>query len=171
MQLHLLAVGKRLPAWIDAAVEDYTRRLPRTLGFRLIELSPARRTKNGHAGHYRQQERARIEAALTVGGLVIVFDETGKTISSRGLAAELQGWQARNCSISLIIGGADGLCADLKDRADAVWSLSKMTLPHGLARVLVVEQLYRATSINRRHPYHREVPPKSMTQVIDFEAR
>ena len=159
MQLHLLAVGKRLPAWIDAAVEDYARRLPRALGFRLIEISPARRTKNGHAGHYRQQERARIEAA-TGGGLVIAFDEAGKTISSRGLAAELQGWQAHNCSISLIIGGADGLCADLKDRADAVWSLSKMTLPHGLARVLVVEQLYRATSINRRHPYHREVPPQ-----------
>lgn len=156
MQLHLLAVGKRLPAWIDTAVEDYTRRLPWTLGFRLIEISPARRAKNGHARHYRRQERARIEAALTVGGLIIVFDEAGEMISSRVLAAELQGWQARSCSISLVIGGADGLCADLKDRSDAVWSLSNMTLPHGLARVLVVEQLYRATSINRRHPYHRQ---------------
>lgn len=156
MRLHLLAVGRRLPAWIDAAVEDYARRLPRALGFSLIEITPARRSKNGHARHYRQQERARIEAAAPGGGLVIAFDEAGEMISSRGLAAELQGWQARNCSISLIIGGADGLCANLKDRADAVWSLSKMTLPHGLARVLVVEQLYRATSINRRHPYHRQ---------------
>lgn len=84
MQLHLLAVGKRLPAWIDAAVEDYLRRLPRTLGFRLIEISPARRAKNGHAGHYRQQERARIEAATPVGSLIIAFDEAGETISSRG---------------------------------------------------------------------------------------
>ncbi len=156
MRIDLLAVGKRLPAWIDTAVRDYARRLPQTIRFRLIEISPARRTKNGQAGHYRQTEQAHIEAALPGDSLIIAFDEAGKTISSTGLAAELQTWQAQNRPISLIIGGADGLSADLKGRADQVWSLSRMTLPHGLARVVVVEQLYRAASINRRHPYHRQ---------------
>lgn len=155
MRLHLLAVGRRLPAWIDAAVEDYARRLPQALGFRLIEITPARRSKNGHAPHYRQKERAQIEAALPVDSLIVAFDEAGTAMSSRALAAELQVWQAHNRSISLIIGGPDGLSEALKGKADQVWRLSNMTLPHGLARVMVVEQLYRAASINRRHPYHR----------------
>lgn len=156
MQIDLIAVGKKMPTWIETAVKEYTKRLPKNIQFKLIEITPAIRSKNNSAENYKQKEQENIEAALPSNSIIIALDERGQSISSQNLANQLQTWNDENQHISLIIGGADGLSEELKKKAKQTWSLSAMTLPHGLVRVMVVEQLYRAWSITQNHPYHRE---------------
>ena len=156
MQIDVIAVGKKMPAWIETAIKEYTKRLPKTIQFKLIEVTPAVRSKNNSADNYKQQEQQKIEAALNRNSTIIALDEKGKSLNSQKLADQLQTWIDENQHISLIIGGADGLSEELKNKANQTWSLSEMTLPHGLVRVMVVEQLYRAWSITQNHPYHRE---------------
>ena len=156
MQIDLIAIGKRMPTWIDTGVKEYAKRLPKNVNFKLIEINPAIRGKNNSAENYKQKEEENINAALTEKSLIIALDEHGKTISSQSLADQLQTWNDDQQHISLIIGGADGLSDTIKKKAKQLWSLSAMTLPHGLVRVMMVEQLYRAWSITQNHPYHRE---------------
>ena len=156
MQIDLIAVGKRMPAWIETAVKEYTKRLPKNIQFKLIEITPAIRSKNNIATSFKLKEQEKIEAALSSNSLIIALDEKGKSISSKSLADQLQIWIDDQQHVSLIIGGADGLSDSIKNRANQTWSLSGMTLPHGLVRVIVVEQLYRAWTILQNHPYHRE---------------
>ncbi len=156
MQIDLIAVGKRMPAWVETAVKEYTKRLPKNVTFNLIEITPAIRSKNNNAENYKQKEQDNIEAALASNCIIICLDERGKSISSQQLAEQLQSWNDEQQHVSIIIGGADGLSEDLKKKAHRMWSLSGMTLPHGLVRVLMVEQLYRAWTITQNHPYHRE---------------
>lgn len=156
MQIDLIAVGKKMPAWIETAVKEYTKRLPRNIQFKIVEITPAIRGKNNNAENYKQKEQENIEAALSAGSIVIALDERGKSISSQQLADQLQTWNDEQQHISIIIGGADGLSDGIKNKANQMWSLSKMTLPHGLVRVMLVEQIYRAWTITQNHPYHRE---------------
>lgn len=156
MQIDLIAVGKKMPAWIETAVKEYTKRLPRNIQFKINEITPAIRGKNNNAENYKQKEQENIEAALSAGSIVIALDERGKSISSQQLADQLQTWNDEQQHISIIIGGADGLSDGIKNKANQMWSLSKMTLPHGLVRVMLVEQIYRAWTITQNHPYHRE---------------
>ena len=156
MQIDLIAVGKKMPAWIETAVKEYTKRLPKNIPFNLIEITPAIRSKNNNSENFKQQEQDKIETALSSNSIIIALDEKGKSISSQNLANQLQTWIDEQQHISLIIGGADGLSEPLKKKANQTWSLSAMTLPHGLVRVMVVEQIYRAWSITQNHPYHRE---------------
>lgn len=165
MKLKLLAVGQRQPAWVDAAVAEYAKRLPRHFGFELCELPAA--TRSGHGGEMsakatastaKQTEAARIEKHLAKSGKtnrVIALDEHGKPQSTATLAAAITRWQADGDDVALLIGGADGLADELLARSAERWSLSACTLPHGLARVLMVEQLYRAWTLTQNHPYHR----------------
>jgi len=156
MQIDLIAIGKRMPTWIESGFKEYAKRLPKNINFKLIEITPAIRGKNNSAEYYKQKEEENINAALSRDSLMIIFDEHGKSISSQSLAKQLQTWNDEQQHISLIIGGPDGLSDAIKKKANQTWSLSEMTLPHGLVRVMVVEQLYRAWSITQNHPYHRE---------------
>ena len=156
MQIDLIAVGKKMPAWIESGFKEYKKRLPKNINFKLIEINPAIRSKNNSADNYKQKEQENIISALAANSLIIALDEKGKSISSTKLAKKLQTWNDENQHISLIIGGADGLSDEIKNKANELWSLSEMTLPHGLVRVMVAEQIYRAWSITQNHPYHRE---------------
>ena len=156
MQIDLLAVGKKMPAWIETGFKEYTKRLPKNINFKLVEINPSIRGKNNSAENYKLKEEENINSSLAPNSLIIALDERGKTISSQLLAKKLQRWNDESQHISLIIGGADGLSNNIKNKANELWSLSEMTLPHGMVRVMVAEQIYRAWSITQNHPYHRE---------------
>ncbi len=156
MELVLVAVGTRMPAWVERAFGEYAKRMPREARLRLVEVKPARREGGSTATQALAAEAARIEAALPRRARRIVLDEHGTLLSSADLAQHLRAWQGLGQDVAFIVGGADGLAPALKAGADFVWSLSPLTLPHALVRVVVAEQLYRAVSILQGHPYHRE---------------
>ncbi len=156
MELIIAAVGTRMPNWVDEAFAEYQKRMPREARMRLLEIKPDKRDGGKTAQQVMSAEAARIEDALPKDCLRIVLDEHGKSLTSQALAKEMQTWLGAGRHIALIIGGADGLAPEIKSRADLLWSLSPLTLPHGMVRVLLAEQLYRAHSILHNHPYHRE---------------
>ena len=156
MQFDLIAIGKRMPVWVDSAFTEYSKRLPKKINFNLIEITPATRSKNINPEQLKKIEEEKITTSITNNSLVIALDEKGKSISSRELSTELQTWIDNQQHVSILVGGADGLSPSIKNKADEVWSLSKMTLPHNLVRIVIIEQIYRAWSIINRHPYHRE---------------
>lgn len=148
-----------MPEWIATGFEDYARRMPREMPLALTELKPEPRgdkSSAGAVGRILEQEAQRIQAVLPKGGLTVVLDETGKTVSTRQLADRISRWREDGRDVAFVIGGADGTAARLKTSADWLWSLSPLTLPHGLVRVVLAEQLYRAASILGNHPYHRD---------------
>jgi 23S rRNA (pseudouridine1915-N3)-methyltransferase len=158
MKLRIIAVGHRMPGWISAGFEDYTRRMPREMPVTLTELKPEVRPANaGEAVIARaiDAEAARIREALPKNAVAVVLDETGKAVTTTALSRRLEAWRAGGRDIAFVIGGADGTSRALQQEADWLWSLSPLTLPHGLVRVLLAEQLYRAASILANHPYHR----------------
>lgn len=155
MAIHLIAVGARMPAWVNAGFTDYASRLPREWGLRLIEIAAGRRHKNAVLARTLQDESARLQAAIPAGARVIALDERGQQWDSQELAARLAGWLQDGRGVALLVGGPDGLAADCRRRADHLWSLSTLTLPHLLVRIIVAEQIYRAWSILHHHPYHR----------------
>ena len=156
MDLIIAAVGTRMPNWVDEAFAEYQKRMPREARIRLLEIKPDKRDGGKTAQQVMSAEAARIEAALPKDCLRIVLDEHGKSFTSQALALEMQKWLGAGCDVALLIGGADGLAPEIKARADLIWALSPLTLPHGMVRVLLAEQLYRAHSILHNHPYHRE---------------
>lgn len=158
MKLVVVAVGHRMPAWVDAAFDDYARRMPREAQLKLIEVKPeARGEQEGrNIERVTEAEAKRIAAALPKGAAKIVLDERGLTCTTRELSQTMAAWQMEGRDVAFIIGGADGLAPAIKADADRLWSLSPLTLPHALVRVVLAEQLYRAHTILRNHPYHRE---------------
>ena len=155
MHIRLIAVGDRQPSWVDSAFEAYAERLPRQWRFRL-EVVPAA-GRSGRAGAAaREVESGKVLEKTRPAEFIILLDERGTEIASRGLAERLQQWQAGGQDLVFVIGGPDGVAGSLLERADFTWSLSKLTLPHGLARVVFAEQLYRAWSLTTGHPYHRD---------------
>lgn len=155
MQLIVAAVGHKMPAWIEAGFQEYAKRMPPECRLVLKEIKPVDRAANKSAESVMAQERARIEAALPKTGRVIALDERGTAMTTLELSQQLSIWQQHGGDISFVIGGADGLDAEFKQNADSLLRLSNMTLPHGLVRVMLAEQLYRAWSILKNHPYHR----------------
>ena len=155
MQLLIVAVGHKMPAWIEQGFDEYAKRMPPELRIVLKEIRPEQRSSSRTAATVMQLEAARIEAALPKQCRIIALDERGKDWSTVQLADALTGWQREGGDVALLIGGADGLDPALKQRADTLLRLSSLTLPHGMVRVLLAEQLYRAWSITRNHPYHR----------------
>jgi 23S rRNA (pseudouridine1915-N3)-methyltransferase len=156
MKLHLIAVGHKMPGWINAGYADYARRMPPDLPLLLAEIKPGHRVAGEDGARARQVEADRIVAALPAGCVAVVLDERGVQATTREVAAWLEGWMAEGVSPAFVIGGADGLDERVKARAVKLLGLSRLTLPHALARVLLAEQLYRAACIIKGHPYHRD---------------
>jgi 23S rRNA (pseudouridine1915-N3)-methyltransferase len=148
--------GDRQPPWVDDAFGAYTGRFPREWKFRLDVIPTVRRQKNDKTQKAREAEGELILGKLNAGERLVLLDERGRQLDSKGLAASLADWQADGRDVCFVIGGPDGVPDACRQRADFTWSLSKLTLPHGLARVLFAEQLYRAHSLQTGHPYHRE---------------
>jgi 23S rRNA (pseudouridine1915-N3)-methyltransferase len=145
-----------MPGWVNAAYEDYARCMPPDMPLALSEIKPGHRVAGEDGARARQQEGERILAALPPGGVPVVLDERGVQASTRELADWIRRWMDEGVSPAFVIGGADGLDDNVKMRAHKLVGLSRLTLPHALARVVLAEQLYRAVSILKGHPYHRD---------------
>ncbi|MDO3383535.1 23S rRNA (pseudouridine(1915)-N(3))-methyltransferase RlmH [Gilvimarinus algae] len=156
MRVKLIAVGSRMPAWVQEGFGEYAKRLPRgDMQVELVELPLAVRGKNADLGRAMEREGESILAAIGKGDKVIALDVKGKSWSTEQLAAELAGWRMEGRGVSLVVGGPDGLAPAVLRVADQRWSLSALTLPHPLVRVLLMEQLYRAWTVLNNHPYHK----------------
>ena len=155
MKLGILAVGHKLPEWVAKGCAEYIKRMPRELAVVVVEIKPEPR-----GAKTREQllaaENVRLQAALTGFRRIVVLDERGADLSTLELAQRLEGWMREGGDTAFVIGGADGIDAALKQQADASIRLSSLTLPHAMARLILCEQLYRAHSVLRNHPYHRE---------------
>lgn len=155
MRIHLIAVGLRMPAWVESGYGEYAKRLPAECSLKLVEIPLAKRGKNADIARLQQQEAERILNAIPKGAKVVALEVTGKSWSTQKLSDHMQDWLQGGQDIALLVGGPDGLSAECRQRADLLWSLSPLTLPHPLVRIVLAEQLYRAWSIIQGHPYHR----------------
>jgi 23S rRNA (pseudouridine1915-N3)-methyltransferase len=160
LKLLLIAVGHRMPAWVNAGFQEYARRMPPEAPLKLAEVRPEPRSHANHGARaverLMQAEARRIDSAIPQHMLRVALDERGAAWSTRELARRFARWRMESEDVAFIVGGADGLHDAVRRGADFLWSLSALTLPHGLVRVIVAEQLYRAQSILKNHPYHRE---------------
>jgi 23S rRNA (pseudouridine1915-N3)-methyltransferase len=156
VHIRLLAVGDRQPSWVDDAFGIYTERFPREWKFRLDTIATVRRNKNDKSRQAMEAEGELITAKLNQTEQVVLLDERGKQLTSKSLASKLSDWQSDGQDLCFVIGGPDGVSDSVRQRADMMWSLSQLTLPHGMARALLSEQLYRAWSLQTGHPYHRD---------------
>ncbi len=155
MRLLIVAVGQRVPDWAQTAWDDYAKRFPHELKVELKAVKTEPRGSKALDTLYAA-ERARIEAAIPKGTRIVALDERGTTVTTKALAAKLKDWQLSGDDVALVIGGPDGLEPAFRQAAHERIRLSDLTLPHAFARVLLIEQLYRAWSVNANHPYHRE---------------
>ena len=156
MNLTILAVGTKMPSWVNEAFDEYAKRFGRDFNIKLQEIKPEKRHTGITATQGMAAEEARLNAAIPSGCFLVVLDEHGKAPTSKALADHLASWQQDAHHVCFIIGGADGLSPNIKNKANLLMQLSNLTLPHGMVRVLLIEQLYRAVSILNQHPYHRE---------------
>jgi 23S rRNA (pseudouridine1915-N3)-methyltransferase len=155
VKLIVVAVGTRMPDWVETAWRDYARRLPQDCVLELKEVKPEPRTSGKTPAQMMQAEARRIDAAIPSGALRIALDEHGKDMSTMDLSNELEKWRGGGQDIVFLIGGPDGLDADLKRQCQGLLRLSSLTLPHPMVRIVLAEQLYRAWAIMTGHPYHR----------------
>ncbi|OPH39162.1 23S rRNA (pseudouridine(1915)-N(3))-methyltransferase RlmH [Moraxella lacunata] len=158
MKLRILSVGHKMPAWVQTGVDEYAKRIQPMMSTEIVEIPPAKRTKNPSPAEiekYKIQEGQAILSARLPKERLWVLEVKGKMLSTEHLADRLQTAMTDGTDIALVIGGADGVSADVLTQADFKWSLSDLTLPHPLVRVVLIEQLYRAMSIINNHPYHR----------------
>jgi 23S rRNA (pseudouridine1915-N3)-methyltransferase len=156
MKLWILAVGNKMPGWVSEAFSEYAKRMPREARIELLEIKPEKRAGGKTVEQMQESEMERIQAALPAGAMPVMLDERGVEMSTLELAASMKSWLQEGRDLAFVIGGADGLHPVLRQKAARLWSLSRLTLPHGMVRVLLAEQLYRAMSVIQGHPYHRE---------------
>lgn len=154
MKLAIVALGHKMPAWVAAGYDEYAARLPRDWPIDLVELKPEARDRGRSIAQLLETEAKRLDAACA-GATVVALDEQGSAWSTRDLAERLERWRESTRALAFVIGSADGLDAGFKRRATARFSLSALTLPHALVRIVLAEQLYRAVSLLAGHPYHR----------------
>ncbi|MDN3640831.1 23S rRNA (pseudouridine(1915)-N(3))-methyltransferase RlmH [Simiduia curdlanivorans] len=155
MRIRLIAVGTRMPGWVQEAYGEYVKRLPRELALELVEIPLGSRSKTSSTANAIAKESGAILAAIGDGDRVIALEVKGKDWSTEQLSQQLAHWQMDSKNVSLLVGGPDGLSDQCRARADVHWSLSRLTLPHPLVRVLLSEQIYRAWTILANHPYHK----------------
>jgi 23S rRNA (pseudouridine1915-N3)-methyltransferase len=155
VRLIIVAVGQRVPDWAQTAWDDYAKRFPHELKIELKAVKTEPRASKTLETLYAA-ERARIEAAIPKGTRIVALDERGTTVTTMALASKLKDWQLGGTDVALVIGGPDGLDPAFRQAAHERIRLSDLTLPHAMVRVLLIEQLYRAWSVNANHPYHRE---------------
>jgi len=156
MQIHLIAVGSKMPGWVTEGYQEFARRLPAECRLRLVEIPAGKRGKNADIVRLTQEEGEKMLAAIPKGAHVVAMEVTGKSWSTEQLAEQLGSWLHGGCDVALLVGGPEGLAPACKARADQLWSLSKLTFPHPLVRIVIAEQLYRAWTILQGHPYHRQ---------------
>lgn len=155
MQLALVAIGTGMPGWIQTGFRDYYKRFPTELRLQLIEITASKRTKNTNISRALQEEGERMLAAIPKNSRIIALEIEGDSWDTPTLAIHLKQWQIDSRPVSFLIGGADGLAAECIAKAEQKWSLSALTFPHPLVRIIVAEQLYRAWTLLKGHPYHR----------------
>ena len=155
MKLSIVAIGGKMPSWVQDGYKEYARRLPRELLPVLIELPLATRSKATSVSKLKQLEAKQILDVIPDKSYVVALDVLGKAQSTENLAKKMGDWQMNGRDVTLLIGGPDGLDASILARSDEKWSLSALTLPHPLVRVVLIEQLYRAYTILTNHPYHK----------------
>ncbi|RDH81845.1 MAG: 23S rRNA (pseudouridine(1915)-N(3))-methyltransferase RlmH [endosymbiont of Seepiophila jonesi] len=155
MKIHLISVGNRMPRWVTEGYEEYARRMPAECGLNLVEINPGHRGKNADIQRTLRDEGERMLKAIPKGCQVIALDVQGSSWSTEKLSQKLGAWMGDGRDLALLVGGPEGLARDCLARAEGRWSLSTLTMPHPLVRVVVAEQIYRAWSLLRNHPYHR----------------
>ena len=156
MHIHLIAVGQKMPDWVKTGYDEYAKRLPQNFSLKLVEIAPGHRSKSADPKRAIEEESNKILSAIPNGAHVIALDEHGKQWRTQQLANQMRDWMQEGRDIALLVGGPDGLSKQCKQKAQQLWSLSSLTLPHPLVRVFLAEQLYRAWSVTQGHPYHRE---------------
>ncbi len=156
MKIHLIAVGQKMPNWVEVGFQEYVKRLPASCCLRLVEIPPGHRGKSADIQRAIKSESDKMLAAIPANTRVVALDERGKSWSTLQLASNMKGWMQDGRDVALLVGGPDGLSPECKQRAEQLWSLSALTLPHPLVRVVLSEQLYRAWSVTQGHPYHRQ---------------
>ena len=155
MKVRVLSVGTKMPAWVQQGIAEYSKRMKGELDFSLHEIPMAKRSKNSNIQQCIQKESDALLAALPSSDYVVALDVLGKSFSTEDLADKIIDYRRQGQNLSLLIGGPDGMSAECLARAAERWSLSSLTFPHPLVRVLITEQFYRAISIIKGHPYHR----------------
>lgn len=156
MKIRILAVGTKMPSWVEQGFSDYTQRLKSTQSVDLVEIPLAKRGKNSDIKKAMAAEADAIQKQIRVREKMVILDVIGKPLSTQSLARKLADWQMDGSDIALVVGGPDGLDPRFKKLCQESWSLSDLTLPHPLVRLVLIEQLYRGLMINANHPYHRE---------------
>ena len=159
MKLRIISVGHKMPAWVETACNEYTKRMPREASVEITEIKPEKRAAGNSTENIQLIESKRILEAVGR-DFLIALDERGNEVTTLQLAERFARWMDGSATsgkdVALVIGGADGLHQAVKQKADWLWSLSKLTLPHAMVRIILAEQLYRAYSVTQNHPYHRE---------------
>ena len=155
MRMTLIAVGTKMSTWVEQGYAEYARRLPADCVLQLVEIPAGKRGKGADIARITQQEGEKMLAAVPKGARIVTLEVTGKAWTTEVLATELDGWLHDGRDVALLVGGPEGLSADCIASSEQRWSLSNLTLPHPLVRIVVAEQIYRAWSILQNHPYHR----------------
>ena len=156
MKIKIIAVGTKMPAWVETAFNIYAQRLPKDCCLELIEIPVAKRSKNQLADKWKEKEGQLILKAIEPSDWVVALEVNGQNWTTEKLAQQITSWQGRGCNIVLLVGGPDGLSQECLSRAQQKWSLSALTFPHPMVRVILSETIYRAWSVTVNHPYHRE---------------
>lgn len=155
MKIYLLAIGARMPSWVEQGYKEYAKRMPRECELQLVEVSSKKRGKQAVTDRILAEEGKDLLAAAPRGSLIVALDVLGKPLSTEQLSSRMEQWMEGGRDVALLVGGPEGLHADCIAKADFRWSLSPLTFPHPLVRVIVSEQLYRAWTLLNNHPYHR----------------
>ncbi|CAH0992432.1 Ribosomal RNA large subunit methyltransferase H [Sinobacterium norvegicum] len=155
MRIRIIAVGSKMPKWVDEGVNEYLKRLPATFKVEFVEIPLGKRGKGADVKRAIASESTNMLAQVPASSRVVALDVLGKSWSTEKLADYMADWQMTSPDVCLLIGGPDGLSSECLQRADQKWSLSALTMPHPLVRVLLAEQIYRGWTINQNHPYHR----------------
>jgi 23S rRNA (pseudouridine1915-N3)-methyltransferase len=156
MRIQMVAVGSKMPSWVEQGYQEYARRFPVDMPLQLTEIAAGKRGKNADIRRILQKEGELSLAAIPKGNRLVTLEVTGKPWDTPTLAKNMQRWQMDGRDVSLLIGGPEGLAPECIEASQQKWSLSPLTLPHPLVRIVVAESLYRAWSLNINHPYHRE---------------
>jgi len=155
MRINLITIGKKIPNWINLGIEHYQKQLPSYYNFTITSLDSQSRKSSSTENSKNLEAKLLLEASGE-STFLIAFDELGKQQTSKQISKSIESWQLEGQSVALIIGGADGLSSEIKQKCHQIWGLSNLTMTHSMARLLVVEQVYRGYSLLNNHPYHRE---------------
>lgn len=155
MEINIIAMGTHMPEWVKLGYHEYAKRLPKKFHFNLLEIPTKKRHKSTDIKQLIEYESQQLLATIPPYGYIIALERTGQPVDSKTIAQKLKNWQLEGLSVNFLIGGPEGLSSECCQKAHVIWSLSHLTLPHPLVRIMLAEQLYRAYTILTNHPYHR----------------